>query len=690
MKAPDYSLFSKRADELDELSRLSARRPTDLVINASGFKVYGEGEWKVKIHGKGKPRRWIKAHIAIDPKSQEVIALEVTENTIGDAPMLPKLIEKAPKSVNRVTADGAYDKFKCRKLLHEKGILGVSPPPDDSKPICINGYYCKDYFQNESEQHKNSVLLREGMKRWKELNLPPSNPNILVHGYNNEDTFAKNHVHILFINKNLFLKTVQDNLSLFQYVLGPDVTPQGLLAKLTDPQATFHGVLKDDKVLIGILLGFGTQNSIYVSRMENLHDMLLSAEDIPFRNTLSKFGNIPNEFRHLLFLHEANADAQTLAPSFGYSSIQEEQEGLRKKIEISSSKLSRNSPQFIFGRIKDDAASQELVNGLESTQSRIADLLKSKTFLDDVLSIIYPQKNIVTHPSSQRELKFNPSQLSQLPDLIAANICYVMDAEGIDYQESFINGMKDADTGKESKVGFLDTHKYEKLKTLAKIQNHLTLTEEYFSQLSKDPKVNCVVPFKLYYKIDQEGNGAPLEKQTSVELNYIVKTFQDKVVADQWSIPKWIDLAETIPGFSLGLKGMKIGEIREIYIHPSLAYGIYTTFEKGVYLKALVRLVSIDHETVIKPIPELVFLDCKLGIPDKMDLSFSEEEKKLGYFRGYQVWQHYQKCKLYNLSEILAKITLFKNGQNSSLDVNGQDIINRLHWNIYQIVQTKN
>lgn len=150
----------------------------------------------------------------------------------------------------------------------------------DSKPICINGYYDKDYFQNESEQHKTSVFLREGMKRWKEFNLPPS--NIIVHGYNNEDTSAKNHVHILFINKKLFLKTVQENLSLFQYVLGPDVNPQGLLAKLTDPQETFHGVLKDDKVLIGILLGFGTQNSIYVSRMENLHDMLLSAEVIPF------------------------------------------------------------------------------------------------------------------------------------------------------------------------------------------------------------------------------------------------------------------------------------------------------------------------------------------------------------------------------------------------------------------------
>lgn len=555
----------------------------------------------------------------------------------------------------------------------------------DSKPLCINSYYNKEYFQNESEKHKNSVFLREGMKRWKELNLPPS--NIIVHGYNNEDTFAKNHVHILFINKKLFLKTVQDNLSLFQYVLGPEVNPLGLLAKLTDPQETFHGVLKDDKVLIGILLGFGTQNSIYVSRMENLHDTLFSAEVIPFKNNLSKFGNIPNEFRHLLFLHEAHTDAQTLIPSFGYSSIQEEQEGLSKKIEISSPKLSKNSPQFIFGRIKDGRGSQELVNELERTQSRIADLLKSKTFLEDVLSSIYPQEKIVTHPSSQRELNFNPSQLAQLPALVAANIWHVMDGEGCDYQDSFINGMQDADTGKECKVGFLDTLKYDKLKTLAKIQNHLMQTEEYFSQLNKDPQMTCLIPFKLYYKINQEGNGATLEKQTRVELNYIVKTFQDKVVADNGFMPKWIDLAETIPGFSLGLKGMKMGEIREIYIHPSLAYGIYTTFEKGVYLKALVRLVSIDHEAEIKQIPELVFLDCKLGIHEKMDLSFSEEEKKLGYLRGYQVWQHYQKCKLYDLSEILAKISLFKKGEITSIDVYGQDTINRLHWNIYQRVQ---
>lgn len=557
----------------------------------------------------------------------------------------------------------------------------------DSKPMCINGYYDKDYFQNESEQHKNSAFLREGMKRWKELNLSQYDSNIIVHGYNNEDVSAKNYVHILFINKKLFLKTVQDNLALFQYVLGPDVTPLSLLAKLTDPQETFHGVLKDDKVLIGILLGFGTQNSLYVSRMENLHDLLFSAENIPFRNKLSKCGNISDEIRHLLLLHDGNIVSQTIdpTPSFGYASIQEELEGLSKIIEISSAKLSRNLPLFIFGRIKDDTASQELVSRLERTQSHIGDLLKSKTFLDDVLSMLYPQEKIVTHPSSQRELHFEPSQLSHLPELVAANVWHVIHAEGSDYQESFINGMKDAEAGKECKVGFLDTLHYEKLKTLTKIQNHLVLTEEYFSQLNQDPQVTCVVPFKLYYRINQAGEGVPLEKQTRVELNYSVKTLQNKVVADQWSQPQWIDLSETIPGFALGIKGMKKGEIREIYIHPSLGYGIYTTFEKGVYLKALVRLLDIDHEAEIKKVPELVFLDCKLGMQDKMD--FAEEEKKLGYLRGYHVWQHYQKCKLYGLSDILNKMTFLKNNENTSIDRPGQDTINRLHWNIYQIVQ---
>lgn len=129
LKSPHYTLFCKRAKEASlTLPPLSNRRPTDLVIDASGLKVLGEGEWKVKIHGSEKRRGWIKLHIAVDPKSQEIIALEITDDKVADSTMLPNLIAQTPKSVNQVFADGAYDKAKCRESLLNRGIRGCIPP----------------------------------------------------------------------------------------------------------------------------------------------------------------------------------------------------------------------------------------------------------------------------------------------------------------------------------------------------------------------------------------------------------------------------------------------------------------------------------------------------------------------------------------------------------------------------------
>lgn len=129
IKSPHYSLFCKRAKEAAEsLHKLSNKLPTDLVIDSSGLKVTGEGEWKVKIHGSEKHRGWIKLHIAIDPKTQELIAVEFTNDKIADSAVLPKLVDKSPKSVRKVLADGAYDKASCRQYLLKRKIEGCIPP----------------------------------------------------------------------------------------------------------------------------------------------------------------------------------------------------------------------------------------------------------------------------------------------------------------------------------------------------------------------------------------------------------------------------------------------------------------------------------------------------------------------------------------------------------------------------------
>ena len=82
------------------LPKLSTKRPLELAIDSSGLKVRGEGEWKVKIHG--RERGWIKLHIGVDPKTQELIAIEVTDEITADCAVLPSLIAKAPKSLKKV------------------------------------------------------------------------------------------------------------------------------------------------------------------------------------------------------------------------------------------------------------------------------------------------------------------------------------------------------------------------------------------------------------------------------------------------------------------------------------------------------------------------------------------------------------------------------------------------------------
>jgi len=97
------------------------------------MKVVGEGEWKVKIHGRGRPRKWIKMHVALDPRTQEVVAEITTLSSTGDATMANHLLEKSGKRVKKVIADGAYDREGCRNIIKDRGAIALIPPPKNAK-----------------------------------------------------------------------------------------------------------------------------------------------------------------------------------------------------------------------------------------------------------------------------------------------------------------------------------------------------------------------------------------------------------------------------------------------------------------------------------------------------------------------------------------------------------------------------
>lgn len=105
----------------------------EIAVDSSGLKVAGEGEWKVKIHGADNRRNWIKIHIGVDTRTQELVAAIITDEKTADSTVLPRIIESAPKSVTRVVADGAYDSSKCREFLHNRGIQDCIPPRKNAK-----------------------------------------------------------------------------------------------------------------------------------------------------------------------------------------------------------------------------------------------------------------------------------------------------------------------------------------------------------------------------------------------------------------------------------------------------------------------------------------------------------------------------------------------------------------------------
>ena len=124
---PTYSLICKRARTL-KLPKLSSKRPSVVAIDATGIKVYGEGEWKVKIHGKSKRRKWIKIHIAVDPNTGEIVAQTTTGSHVHDGKVIGDLLDQTPFA-KQVLADGAYDGTKTRQAITDRGALALIPPP---------------------------------------------------------------------------------------------------------------------------------------------------------------------------------------------------------------------------------------------------------------------------------------------------------------------------------------------------------------------------------------------------------------------------------------------------------------------------------------------------------------------------------------------------------------------------------
>jgi len=132
---PDFTTLAKRAKTLAiALNASKVKGAVALLVDSTGLKVYGEGEWKVRKYGWSKRRTWRKLHLAVNADTQEIEAEILTDNATDDAAVVDDLLDQTENKVGKFSGDGAYDKWKVYDTLLERdGIVPVIPPRRDAK-----------------------------------------------------------------------------------------------------------------------------------------------------------------------------------------------------------------------------------------------------------------------------------------------------------------------------------------------------------------------------------------------------------------------------------------------------------------------------------------------------------------------------------------------------------------------------
>ena len=134
---PDYSTLCRRQKTLAvQVPYRRAGGPLNLLVDSTGIKFLGDGEWQARKHGPQGRRQWRKIHLAMDTATSDIRAVEFTPSRDGDSPVLPDLLDQIPddEPIGTVTADGAYDTRRCHTAIIERQATAIIPIRRNGRP----------------------------------------------------------------------------------------------------------------------------------------------------------------------------------------------------------------------------------------------------------------------------------------------------------------------------------------------------------------------------------------------------------------------------------------------------------------------------------------------------------------------------------------------------------------------------
>jgi len=166
LPVPDHSTSSRRGKTLKVKLPRKTSGGFNLVLDSTGLKIYGEGEWKVRKHGYSKHRTWRKLHVGANPDTGEIQGAVLTENSISDDAVVQEMLEQIEQTLLACAADGAYDKRRVYDALNKHSPeVDILVPPRKNAHIWQHGNSKKERLKRDENLR---YIRKHGRQQWKE------------------------------------------------------------------------------------------------------------------------------------------------------------------------------------------------------------------------------------------------------------------------------------------------------------------------------------------------------------------------------------------------------------------------------------------------------------------------------------------------------------------------------------------
>jgi hypothetical protein len=163
LAVPDHSTLSRRAETL-EVPRpcQSSREPVHLLVDSTGLRLCGPGEWLIEKHGTRRRRSWRKLHIGVDADTGQILASELTPHDVDDGSQVEPLLDQIIDPLASLTGDGAYDQAGIYGTVAERyPDADVIVPPRSTAVLSEDG----ETAPTQRDRHLRSIA-EHGRMAW--------------------------------------------------------------------------------------------------------------------------------------------------------------------------------------------------------------------------------------------------------------------------------------------------------------------------------------------------------------------------------------------------------------------------------------------------------------------------------------------------------------------------------------------